>query len=314
VSRQTRSRATKASRFLGVHRIKDRKRPWTAQIRTGGSSRASLGAWKTEIEAAEAYDRAALHYRGTEARRNFPKRRLARADAKALQLEAGRRSKNSATSRFRGVDAASPWWRAQIHPGDDRVHLGHWRTEEEAAEAHDRAALFFGAERTQLNFPRRRLRPASPGDLRGLARASRAAGVLTSSYRGVFLSDQDSWRPWMAQIGVGGARRLHLGTWASEEAAARAYDRAARFYLDLAAGVNFPHKRMEPASASALVSEARKEGKLARSSRYIGVSWAEAQSGWRAQIGHDEARSPFEETARGSTSIPSRAGRFGASE
>jgi hypothetical protein len=51
--------------------------------------------------------------------------------------------------------------------------------------------------------------------------------------------------------------------------------------------MNFPHERIEPASASALVSEARKEGKLARSSRYIGVSWAEAQSGWRAQIGHD---------------------------
>ena len=53
---------------------------------------------------------------------------------------------------------------------------------------------------------------------------ARRHGAQTSSFRGVSLLRQTG--KWHAQINVGG-RQLHLGFFASEEAAARAYDRAA---------------------------------------------------------------------------------------
>ena len=48
--------------------------------------------------------------------------------------------------------------------------------------------------------------------------------------------------------------------------------------------MNFPHKKLSPAAPSSLVSEARREGKRARTSRYLGVSWSSANGQWRAQI------------------------------
>jgi hypothetical protein len=184
------------------------------------------------------------------------------------------------------VVADPPSWRAQIHPTRGPIHLGHWKTEREAAEAYDRAARFFSFDRKNLNFPRRPLSAASPEKLRRLARASRKTGRATSLYRGVFLSQRPSWRPWIGQITVDGRRTKHLGTWATERDAARAFDRAAKFYLGARAELNVPTERVTPASAATLISEARREGKLARSSRYLGVSWATSQARWRAQIQH----------------------------
>ncbi|HZL16470.1 MAG TPA: hypothetical protein VFG23_01865 [Polyangia bacterium] len=49
--------------------------------------------------------------------------------------------------------------------------------------------------------------------------------------------------------------------------------------------VDQPYPRLATAAA-ALVAEARREGKHARTSRYIGVSWSVATERWRAQITH----------------------------
>ena len=67
-------------------------------------------------------------------------------------------------------------------------------------------------------------RMALPDLVAALRSKARRHGAQTSSYRGVSLLRQTG--KWHAQINVGG-RQLHLGFFASEEAAARAYDRAA---------------------------------------------------------------------------------------
>ena len=67
-------------------------------------------------------------------------------------------------------------------------------------------------------------RMALPDLVAALRSKARRNGAQTSSFRGVSLLRQTG--KWHAQINVGG-RQLHLGFFASEEAAARAYDRAA---------------------------------------------------------------------------------------
>lgn len=274
----------KTSRFLGVHTTGYVGRPWTAQVRFGDLERASLGAWKTEDEAALAYDRAVLHYRGPNARRNFPNRKVEPADGATLQTEARRHCKDLTSSRFLGVIKDVPSWRAEIRrPGAKVARLGQWPTEDEAALAYDRGARYLSLDRRLLNFPERKLRPASPGDLRTQARISRKNRRATSRYHGVFFQPAATWRPWLAQLSVNGHSAKHLGTWATEEDAGRAYDRAALYYLGRR-GPNFPHERGAAADAKTLAAEARKEGKLARTSRFLGVSWNPANSQWRAQI------------------------------
>jgi hypothetical protein len=58
----------------------------------------------------------------------------------------------------------------------------------------------------------------------------------TSQFKGVFLTDQGKWH---AQLRIKD-RRLHLGHHATEEAAARAYDAAAREIFGMFASLNFP--------------------------------------------------------------------------
>lgn len=58
---------------------------------------------------------------------------------------------NGRHSRYKGVDLHKGKWRARIRPGDGtRIELGHFATEEQAAEAYSEAAKKYHGEYARL--------------------------------------------------------------------------------------------------------------------------------------------------------------------
>jgi hypothetical protein len=276
---------TKASRFLGVYRKHgNARRTWTTQFVIPSGKVASFGSFRTEREAAEAYDRAVLHYRGPYARRNFPEKPLPPADETTLRAEFRRLAKLDSLSKYRGVSKSRSLWRARIVVRGRAIPLGSWPTEVKAAEAHDRAALFAGIDVSVLNFPGRALTATDPAELRTRAHALRKAKTSSSRFRGVRFDGRNGRRPWVARISVPGQGPKELGTWAVEADAARAYDRAARFYLDRPTVLNFPAEKTQAADAGRLRKEARQESKAGHTSRYVGVHWNTREEQWQAVI------------------------------
>ena len=169
----------------------------------------------------------------------------------------------SSGSNYRGVTAPhrmSGRWKSDVWENGTHVYLGTFESEEHAARAHDRMAIHLKmhqqtvsstsdhdasedagvndlAKNTDvpaLNFPiadyadeLHSLRSSTREDLVArLRRESSGFSRGTSTYRGV--SYRESTNRWEARIGrLLGRKYSYLGTFATGEAAARAYDRAA---------------------------------------------------------------------------------------
>ncbi len=106
------TRRVKTSRFVGVHKISNKK--WVAQIGIG-KNRTYLGVFEIEEQASEAYQKAKqeLDIMGVV----IPN----------LKLQ---------TSKYPGVNKVGKRWRAKIRINNHQTHIGYFNTEEEASEAY----------------------------------------------------------------------------------------------------------------------------------------------------------------------------------
>lgn len=180
---------------------------------------------------------------------------------------------------YRGVFHRNGRWVAWITIGGITHQVAGFASVEEAAVGRDRLLLHANAaaDRARLNFPRRRLSPASVEELRRELWSSVKAAT-TSKYRGVYWSTRNGGR-WIATISVKD-RIIGLGQYRDEEQAARAYDRAARELRSAQTRLNFPDDRLAPATPEELARERHEERRRMRSSRYQGVTWSRSEGKW----------------------------------
>ncbi|CAI9272083.1 unnamed protein product [Lactuca saligna] len=189
------------------------------------------------------------------------------------------------TSIYRGVTRHRWTGRYEAHLWDNscrregqarkgrQVYLGGYDKEDKAARAYDLAALKYWGPTATTNFPVAKyaqeledMKHATKQEfIASLRRKSSGFSRGASIYRGVTRHHQQG--RWQARIGrVAGNKDLYLGTFATEEEAAEAYDIAAIKFRGMNAVTNFEMNRydVEAISSSSLpVGGAAKRLKVA---------------------------------------------------
>ena len=252
-----------SSKFKGVSyaprsscNVNDLSKPWIAQIRLDYKTH-YIGSFPTPEEAALEYDRKALELHGEFAHLNFPD---GPSEEILKNIKKGQdewAAKHAPASKYRGVAAANSLrnpWTADLGYTDHSlsleehgrqrykaIRLGSFPTQEEAALAYDEAATAHWGDDAILNFPE-----GVPDDVMNIIEAGRERAkfkskAFKSKYRGVTQARGSSRR--MSQIiRRSDKKKIHIGSFDTQEEAARAYDAKSIEFHGSGAYLNFPEE------------------------------------------------------------------------
>ena len=198
----------KKIKYKGVQKTKSGKR-FNAYIRIDGKQYYP-GTFDTPMEAAKAYDLAALQAEYPTSKLNF----LDQVPKNYKPKNNGQQSNN--TTGFRGVYKMGNRFKAQITVGGKLQHIGMFGTAKEAAEAYDQAAL-------QAKFPRSELHFSdTPKEEKPRIKKRRITSCRnTTNFNGVSKYK----KKFQAQITIDGEKK-YLGNFTKPRDAAMAYDEA----------------------------------------------------------------------------------------
>jgi hypothetical protein len=243
-----------------------------------------LGSW-TDVDAPAVRDRLRLHLGLEPCETPARARELGAASPEALRLLASRnRPRKAGASKYFGVRRLDGGGFDVCFRYDGVEYtVGGYDDERSAAIDADRLARHVG--RALLNFPGRRLAPASQNELRKERLRARKRNA-TSDFLGVVYEPRRE-RPWFFYLDarMRGGDCAAVGGFSSQREAALARDRAVLHYAPKLR-LNFPDeaRALGPATIDELRREVHRQRKQSTTSRYRGVYWDKRKKCWIARI------------------------------